>query len=92
MLCWKARVTTLIVFSHDSQVKPAELLETYDGDGKNLTVRRIITVDREYIADHCKRNGTSLPVIDHDGILDTFNRPIVHYCHQGKWLELPVLQ
>jgi hypothetical protein len=91
VLCRRARVTTLLVFWSGSELEPAELWKTYEGDGTHLSIRRIVTVDGNYIAAHCRSNGKLLPV-DHQKILDGFNGSVVHYYRQGKWLHLTATQ
>ena len=90
ILCSKARVTTLLVFWGGSGLGPAELWKTFDGDGQHLSSRRILPVDKKYIAAHCESANGKLPLIDHQGILDGFNDSVVHYYYQGKWLHLMV--
>lgn len=90
VLCWKARVTTLLVFWGGSALGPAELWKTFDGDGQHLSIRRILPVDKKYIVAHCQSANGKLPPIDHQGILDGFNDSVVHYYFQEKWLNLMV--
>jgi hypothetical protein len=92
VLCWRARVTTLLVFWSGSELGPAELWRTLDGDGQHLSIRRIRAVDKRYIVAHCQSPGDNLPPIDHQGILDGFDGSVVHYYYQGKWLHLTVTQ
>jgi hypothetical protein len=90
VLCWRARVTTLLIFWGGSELGPAELWKTIDGDGQHLSSRRILPVDKKYIAAHCQSADGKLPPIDHQGILDGFHDSVVHYYYQGKWLHLMV--
>ena len=92
VLCQKGRTATLIVFWSGKEFEPAELMKTYDGDGQNLTVRHIVAVDRKFILKHCGGAPGKVPAIDHQGILDRFNGSVVHYYHQGAWIDLAVLQ
>jgi hypothetical protein len=92
VLCAKGTPTALMVFSGEADWSETELSKTYQGDGQHLAKRRIVSVDREYIMAHCKEVRGKLPVIDHQGILDTFNGSVVHYFYHGKWLDLAVDQ
>ena len=90
-LCWGARVTTLVVFWSDPASNPAELQRTFDGDGQRLSIRRIVAVDKSFIVKRCKAPHGKLPRIDHQGILDTFSNPVVHYYQRGEWMDLSVI-
>jgi hypothetical protein len=92
VLCWKARTTKLMVFWNRKALRAAELQKTFDGDGQRLSVRRIVAVDRGYILKHCPGARGKVSAIDHQGILDEFNGSVVHFYHQGAWLDLPVAQ
>jgi hypothetical protein len=92
MLCSRGMVTTLVVFYGASESGPAEMWQTFQGDGQHLSIRRIMPVGKKYIAAHCQSADGKLPPIDHQGILDGFNDSVVHYYYQGKWLHLEVKQ
>jgi hypothetical protein len=81
-----------MVFWNGRALAPADLQKAYDGDGQRLAVRRIAAVDRGYILKHCPSARGKVPAIDHQGILDEFNGSVVHYYHQGAWVDLPVTQ
>jgi len=92
VLCWRARVTTLIVFLSASESEPVEFFKTVDGDGQHLIGRSIKPVGKTFIVEHCQSDNGKLPPIDHQGILDGFGGTVVHYYYQGQWLHLNVRQ
>jgi len=59
-------------------MNPAQGRKTYDGDGARLHPRRIMTADGDSIREHCPKACIQLGGINHDGILDIFNEPVVH--------------
>jgi len=92
VLCWRARVTTLLVFLSASESEPVEFFKTVDGDGQHLIGRSIKPVGKTFIVEHCQSDNGTLPPIDHQGILDGFGGTVVHYYYQGQWLHLNVRQ
>lgn len=92
VLCETGMITTLFVFRTDSGLRPDQLRKTLHGDGQHLSTWTIMRVDKKYIAAHCRKAHGKLPPIDHQGILDTFNVPVVHYYHRGEWLDPAVTE
>ena len=92
VLCSKARTTTLLVFWNGKELGSSELLKTYDGDGQHLATRRIVAVDKKFIVKYCEGARGNVAAFNHQGVRDGFNGEVVHYYHQGKWLDLTVRQ
>lgn len=79
-----------IVWAGESPTEGGEVWNMFKGDGQNLGVRHIATVNKRYITKYVLFEKADLPRIDHDGILDRLNRSLVHYYDRGRWFHLHV--
>ena len=96
-LCSRNRSSAIIVLDENGRIR-AELASAPDrnflqdiGGGKIGYSRGLSSVGADLILDHYHAYGGSTPPpIDHQGINDAFleKASIVHYFHEGKWLEL----
>lgn len=96
-LCSRAGVSTLLVFWGAGNPCPAEVHSSKDRNWLTDTgagigyLHQIVPVGRAYIEEHYQAYGGPIPPpIDHQGIDRSFleKASVVHYCHQGRWLEL----
>jgi hypothetical protein len=90
VLCSKEGTTVLVVFADGGPLGSTAIHRTFNGDGQRLTVRHVSAVDRRFILKHCSSARQKVAIIDHQGILDGFNRSVVHYYFQGRWIAFPV--
>ena len=96
-LCSRNRSSAIIVIDENGRVR-AELASVSDrdylqgiGNGKIGYSRELAPVGADYILSHYQAyGGPKPPPIDHQGINDAFleKASIVHYFHEGKWLQL----
>jgi len=98
VLASKDGVSSILVFWGGAIENAAQLAPTPDDaylqqtDGGQQSFSRLIrAVDREFIVQHAEGyGGPEVPEIDHEGIEDVFveKASIVHYFHEGSWLDL----
>lgn len=98
VLCSRDGDSSILVFWNSSASSVTELATRSDavclqgiGGGDVGYSRQITLVGREFILDHHRAyGGPEPPSIDHQGINDAFveKASIVHYYHEGMWLEL----
>ena len=98
VLCSVKGVSTILVFWHGSETKPAEIgqmedrifLQGITPDRIGYS-RQISTVGKDFIMKHYQAyGGPKPPPIDHQGIDDAFieKASVTWYFHDGKWLKL----
>lgn len=98
VLASKDGISSILVFWGGATENAAQLapkpdnayLQQTSGAQKSFS-RLIRAVDREFIVRHAEAyGGPEVPEIDHEGIEDAFfeKASIVHYLHEGSWLEL----
>jgi hypothetical protein len=98
VLCSLNGFSSILVFHNASEQDPSALAREADKDkvqdvGGGITgySRAISAVGRKFILDHYRAyGGPKPPVIDHQGIDDAFveKGSVVHYFHEGRWLQL----
>ena len=98
VLCSRDGDSSILVFWNSSVSSVTEIAKVSDatflqaiGGGNVGYSRQITVVEREFIVDHYRAyGGPEPPSIDHQGINDAFveKASIVHYYHEGRWLEL----
>lgn len=98
VLCSKGGKSTILVFWEKPTGCAVELALREDkgllqtiGGGRIAYSRKIDPVDKDYILKHYQAyGGPEPPPLDHQGIDDAFveKASVVHYCYQGKWLQL----
>ena len=96
-LCSRDRSSAIIVIAENGRVQ-AELKSRPDrfflqgiGNGQIGYSRGLYSVGSDYILDHYQAyGGPKPPPIEHQGINDAFleKASVVHYFHEGKWLQL----
>jgi hypothetical protein len=97
-LCSRDRMSVILVFRGGSTTDVAELARHPDrsylqglGGGVIGFSRGLEIADAAYIrAHHDPRSSPPLPLLDHDGINDSFieKGSVVWFWSQGRWLEL----
>lgn len=98
VLCSKNGVSTIQIFWGGSARCPSEIQKSEDRGWLQVVVpgkigysRAINSISKKPIlAYHEAYGGVAPPSISHDGINDVFleKASVVHYCNQGKWIEL----
>jgi hypothetical protein len=98
VLCSRERTSTILVFRAGSTSDVAELASHRDADFLQLTYagrpgfsRELSVAEPANIRRHFDAyGGPQLPPLDHDGIDDAFleKGSVVHYWHEGRWLQL----
>ena len=98
VLASKDGVSSILVFWGGAIENVAQLAPKPDkdylqqtGGGQQSFSRLICAVDQEFIVRHAEAYfGTGVPQLDHEGIEDAFveKASIVHYFHEGNWLDL----
>ena len=98
VLCSRDRTSTILVFRAGSVSDVAELESRPDADfiqgtgsGKAGFSRSLSVADPGYIRRHYEAyGGPQLPPLHHDGINDAFleKASVIHYWHEGRWLQL----
>ena len=99
VVCSDGERSRILVFWGGPSSCPSELAEEEERrflyqtgpGGKWEYYRSLAPVDLGYIVDHYEAyGGTTPPPINHEGINDAFEEKasVVHYCYEGKWLEL----
>ena len=98
VLCSKEGKSSILIFWQKPTACSSELPASEDkfwlqglGQGRIGYSRKITAVGKKYVLDHFRTyGGPTPPALDHEGIDDAFveKASVVHYCHQGKWLDL----
>ena len=99
VLCSRNGVSSILIFwsgptqDCDNEVAPAKDKEFLQGigDGKIGFSRAISPASKKFIhSAHKTYGGPEPPPIDHEGINDEFMDKgfVIHYCYEGKWLQL----
>ena len=98
VLCSRMGRSNVLVLWGGPAKCPSELAAADDklslqgmDEGKIEFSRMISPVEAKYIIEHQQAyGGPKPPVISHQGIDDAFvgKASVVHYCYQGKWLQL----
>ncbi len=99
VLCSRQGVSSILVFrgasSEDldrlAQEPDEHFLQSFNADGRMGFSRLVDSIDKKRILYyHTASGGPEPPPLDHDGIQDAFagKGSTIHYCHEGKWLEL----
>lgn len=98
VLCSRDDHSSILVFGNSSPTRITEISRQPDGifvqgigGGKLGYSRRIGIVGKQFITEHYRAyGGPEPPRIDHQGIDDAFleKASVVHYYHEGRWLEL----
>jgi hypothetical protein len=97
VLCSRDHSSFVLIFWGGDRPCPSEILQSKDrgwlqGTGDGIGYSRVIsTVGKNFIDSHFEAYGGPIPpTILHEGINEAFieKASTVHYCHNGKWLEL----
>jgi hypothetical protein len=98
VLCSRNGMSSLLIFWGGEARCASEIARSEDrgwlqDTGAGAGYSRVISVvDKVFIEQRYAAHGGPKPLlIDHHGIDDAFveKGSTVHYCHQGRWLELP---
>jgi hypothetical protein len=98
VLCSRERISTILVFRAGSTSDVAELASRRDADflqgtytGELGFSRKLNVAGPDEIQTHFDAyGGPQPPTLDHDGIDDAFleKASVIHYWHEGRWLQL----
>lgn len=98
ILCSVQGASSVLVFHKAATRNPVEIARVEDkgflqdvGGDKISFSRSISAVGKDYIMQHYQTyGGPEPPPVNHQGIDDAFleKASVVHYYHNGKWLEL----